>query len=88
MDAGIVSPGNIGAKAAPCLEFSACLSRLWRADERTRTADLKPHYECDLEGSPEFMAVRKPAYLSRSRHGRTSLSFPVSAGTGLLAVLQ
>ena len=40
MDAGIVGPGNIGAKAAPCLEFSAYLSRLWRADERTRTAHL------------------------------------------------
>jgi hypothetical protein len=39
MDAGIVGPGNIGAKAAPCLEFSAYLSRLWRADERTRSAD-------------------------------------------------
>jgi hypothetical protein len=40
MDAGIVGPGNIGARAAPCLEFSASLSRLGRADERTRTADL------------------------------------------------
>jgi hypothetical protein len=40
MDAGTVDSGNIGAKAAPCLEASAYLSRLWRADERTRTADL------------------------------------------------
>ena len=40
MDAGIVDPGNIGARAVPCLEFSAYLSPLWRADERTRTADL------------------------------------------------
>jgi hypothetical protein len=38
MDAGIVGSGNMGATAAPCLEFSAYLSRLWRADERTRTA--------------------------------------------------
>ena len=38
MDAGIVGSGNIGATAAPCLEFSAYLRRLWRADERTRTA--------------------------------------------------
>ena len=41
MDAGIVDPGNIGARAVPCLEFSAYLSPLWRADERTRTADLE-----------------------------------------------
>jgi hypothetical protein len=40
MDAGIVGSGNIGATAAPCLEFSAYLSRIERADERTRTADL------------------------------------------------
>jgi hypothetical protein len=40
MDAGIVGSGNIGATPAPCLEFSAYLSRLGRADERTRTADL------------------------------------------------
>jgi hypothetical protein len=40
MDAGIVDSGNIGTKAAPCLEFSAYLSRIGRADERTRTADL------------------------------------------------
>jgi hypothetical protein len=39
MDAGIVDPGTIGARAVPCLEFSASLSPLWRADERTRTAD-------------------------------------------------
>ena len=45
-------------------------------------------YEGGLEGSPAFIAVRKPAYLSRFRNGRTPLSFPVSAGTGLLAVLQ
>ena len=40
MDAGIVDPGNIGARAVPCLEFSASLSPLWRADERTRTTHL------------------------------------------------
>ena len=40
MDAGIVGLGNIGATSAPCLEFSAHLSNLGRADERTRTADL------------------------------------------------
>ena len=40
MDAGIAGSRNIGATAAPCLEFSAYLSRLGRADERTRTADL------------------------------------------------
>jgi hypothetical protein len=40
MDAGIVDPGNIGARAVPCLEFSASLSPLGRADERTRAADL------------------------------------------------
>ena len=40
MDAGIVDPGNIGARAVPCLEFCASLSPLWRADERTRTAHL------------------------------------------------
>jgi hypothetical protein len=40
MDAGIVGSGNIGATAGPCLEFSAYLSRVGRADERTRTADL------------------------------------------------
>jgi hypothetical protein len=40
MDAGIVDPGNIGARAVPCIEFSASLSPFWRADERTRTADL------------------------------------------------
>src|SRR5215204_111497 len=32
--------GNIDSTAAPCLEYSAYLSRLGRADERTRTADL------------------------------------------------
>jgi hypothetical protein len=40
MDAGIFGSGNIGATAAPCLEFCAYLSRLGRSDERTRTADL------------------------------------------------
>jgi hypothetical protein len=40
MDAGIVGSRNIGATAGPCLEFSAYLSCLGRADERTRTADL------------------------------------------------
>jgi hypothetical protein len=40
MDAGIVGSGNIGATAGPCLEFSAYLSRVGRADERTRTAYL------------------------------------------------
>jgi hypothetical protein len=40
MDAGIVGSGNIGARAVPCLEFSAYLSRLGRAGERTRSADL------------------------------------------------
>jgi hypothetical protein len=40
MDAGIVGSGNIGATPAPYLEFSAYLSRLGRADERTRRADL------------------------------------------------
>ena len=40
MDAGIVGPGNIGVIVAPCLEFSAYLSCLGRADERTRTAFL------------------------------------------------
>ena len=40
MDAGIVGSSNIGARAVPCLEFSASLSRLGRADERTRTAFL------------------------------------------------
>jgi hypothetical protein len=29
MDAGIVDPGNIGARAVPCLEFSPSLSPLW-----------------------------------------------------------
>jgi hypothetical protein len=38
MDAGIVGSGNIGAKVAPCLEYSAYLSCLGRADEQTRTA--------------------------------------------------
>jgi hypothetical protein len=28
MDAGIVDPGNIGARAVPCLEFCASLSPL------------------------------------------------------------
>jgi hypothetical protein len=45
MDAGIVGSGNMGATAAPCLEFSAYLSRLWRADERTRTAYPCSSYE-------------------------------------------
>jgi hypothetical protein len=40
MNAGIVGSGNFGATATPCLEFSAYLSGLERADERTRTADL------------------------------------------------
>jgi hypothetical protein len=40
MDAGIVGSRNIGATAGPCLEFSAYLSRVGRADERTRTAFL------------------------------------------------
>jgi hypothetical protein len=40
MDTRIVGSENIGATGAPCLEFSAYLSRLGRADERTRTADL------------------------------------------------
>jgi hypothetical protein len=29
MDAGIVDPGNIGARAVPSLAFSAYLSPLW-----------------------------------------------------------
>jgi hypothetical protein len=45
MDAGIVGSGNMGATAAPCLEFSAYLSRLGRADERTRTAYPCSSYE-------------------------------------------
>ena len=40
MDTRIVGSENIGATGAPCLEFSAYLSRLGRADERTRTALL------------------------------------------------
>jgi hypothetical protein len=40
MNAGIIGQGNIDATAAPCLEYSAYLSRLGRADERTRTAFL------------------------------------------------
>ena len=40
MDTRIVGSENIGATAAPCLEFSAYLSRLGRADERTRTAGV------------------------------------------------
>ena len=43
MDTRIVGSENIGATGAPCLEFSAYLSRLGRADERTRTA-----YPCSL----------------------------------------
>jgi hypothetical protein len=43
MDAGIVGSRNIGATAGPCLEFCAYLSRVGRADERTRTA-----YPCSL----------------------------------------
>jgi hypothetical protein len=61
MDAGIVGPGNIGAKAAPCLEFSAYLSRLWRADERTRTADLKSHYECAVRRFWALQGFANPA---------------------------
>jgi hypothetical protein len=45
MDAGIIGSGNIGATAALCLEFSAYLGRLGRADERTRTAP-PAHYQC------------------------------------------
>jgi hypothetical protein len=37
MDAGIVASGNFGTKAAPCLEFSAYLSRLGRP-----TSGLEP----------------------------------------------
>jgi hypothetical protein len=40
MDAKIVGSGNIDATAAPRLEFSAYLSRLGRAEGRTRTAVL------------------------------------------------
>jgi hypothetical protein len=40
MDAGIVGSGNIAAPAAPCLVFSAYLSRIKRANERTRTTFL------------------------------------------------
>ena len=40
MDAGIVRSATMDSTAAPCLEFCAYLSRLGRADERTRTADL------------------------------------------------
>jgi hypothetical protein len=36
MDAKIVGSGNIDATAAPRLEFSAYLSRLGRAEGRTR----------------------------------------------------
>src|SRR5215204_4896773 len=35
-----IGSGKIDSTAAPCLEYSAYLSRLGRADERTRTADL------------------------------------------------
>jgi hypothetical protein len=40
MDAGIVRSATMDSTAATCLEFCAYLSRLGRADERTRTADL------------------------------------------------
>jgi transposase len=76
-----------GAESERC---SWLLRAPWlpREGPSAMTDALEPLYECDLEGSPAFIAVRKPAYLSRFLHGRTPLSFPVSAGTGLLAVLQ
>jgi hypothetical protein len=40
MDARIVGSGNISVTAAPCLEYLAYLSRIGRAGQRTRTADL------------------------------------------------
>jgi hypothetical protein len=40
MDARIVGSGNISVTVAPCLEYSAYLSRIGRADERARSADL------------------------------------------------
>jgi hypothetical protein len=43
MDAGIVRSATMDSTAATCLEFCAYLSRLGRADERTRTA-----YPCSL----------------------------------------
>jgi hypothetical protein len=59
MDAGIVDPGNIGARAVPCLEFSASLSPLWRSDERTRTADLLQLRVCcsTAERSPHLSST-------------------------------
>ena len=61
MDAGIVGSRNIGATAGPCLEFSAYLSRVGRADERTRTAYLCSNYE--------FACVHTSPYYSLSRKG-------------------
>jgi hypothetical protein len=48
MDAGIAGSGNIGAKAAPCLEFSAYLSWLDRTEEGG-ASDPGDYYTIDDE---------------------------------------
>src|SRR3712207_4310141 len=47
-----------------------------RADERTRTADLQPHYECALIHSWVFVTVPRTAYLSHLCPLRVSLCSP------------
>jgi hypothetical protein len=51
MDAGIAGSGNIGAKATPCLEFSAYLSRIVRADERSWRQGIALTH-CDYQRLP------------------------------------
>jgi pyridoxine 4-dehydrogenase len=51
IDAGVVGPGIIGAKATPCLEFSAYLSRIVRADERSWRQGIALTH-CDYQRLP------------------------------------
>ena len=86
MDAGIVDPGNIGATAAPCLEFSASLSPLWRADERTRTADLISSYECAVRRCRGLHEVANPPYLSLFHFSTLLRVAPYCARSGIRVV--
>jgi len=82
MDAWIVGSGNIGATAAPFLGFSAYLSLLSRADERTRTAFLLitsdeslPHIRVAF-----FSEGAKPGYEGPIWNNLLPLTLPLMGG--------
>jgi hypothetical protein len=59
-----------------------------RADERTRTADLRSHYECALIRSWGFPTVPKTAYLSHLCLIRVSLCSPPFAQVAVTVTVK